>query len=214
MAGSFDVAVLGSGFAARSRRSCSGRWAARSCSSKRDAPALRDRRVVLSAREPPPRRTLPPLRARRRRGARLVGKLAAAASRYRVRLKRGSPSTATASVSPARRPLGPAAVAASPEDEVADTHWYRPDFDHFAAARPEAGAEYVDRAEVAAVSFGSGGATLATPMAGRASASPGARILVDATGPGGCPSRASVARRPRGPAGDRGPLRISRTPGG
>lgn len=22
-------------------------------------------------------------------------------------------------------------VAASPRDEIADTHWYRPDFDHF-----------------------------------------------------------------------------------
>ncbi len=79
-------------------------------------------------------------------------------------------------------------VAASPEDEVADTHWYRADFDHFLQRRAqEAGAEYVDRAEVEAVSLGGGGATLAIADArtGRRFTRR-ARLLVDATGPGGC----------------------------
>ena len=83
-------------------------------------------------------------------------------------------------------------VAASPEDEVADTHWYRPDFDHFLQRRAqEAGAEYVDRASVEAVSFGSGGATLQIldARSGRREARR-ARLIVDATGPGGCLQRA------------------------
>jgi FADH2 O2-dependent halogenase len=37
-------------------------------------------------------------------------------------------------------------VAASPRDEIADTHWYRPDFDHFLVREAEeAGAVYLDR---------------------------------------------------------------------
>ncbi|HEX5856189.1 MAG TPA: FAD-dependent oxidoreductase [Thermoanaerobaculia bacterium] len=37
-------------------------------------------------------------------------------------------------------------VAASPNDEVADTHWYRPEFDHFLQREAEeAGSRYVDR---------------------------------------------------------------------
>ena len=36
-------------------------------------------------------------------------------------------------------------VAASPHDRVADTHWYRPDFDHFLVREASAaGAEYLD----------------------------------------------------------------------
>src|SRR6266513_6159197 len=37
-------------------------------------------------------------------------------------------------------------VAASPHDEVADTHWYRADFDHFLVREAQAaGAEYLDQ---------------------------------------------------------------------
>ncbi|MGE5413986.1 MAG: FAD-dependent oxidoreductase, partial [Syntrophomonadaceae bacterium] len=44
-------------------------------------------------------------------------------------------------------------VAASPCDEVADTHWYRPDFDAFLAREAaEAGAEYADETDLAIVS--------------------------------------------------------------
>src|SRR6185295_2700854 len=40
-------------------------------------------------------------------------------------------------------------VAASPHTGIADTHWYRPDFDHFLVREAQAlGAEYVDRVTV------------------------------------------------------------------
>jgi FADH2 O2-dependent halogenase len=43
-------------------------------------------------------------------------------------------------------------VAASPDDEVADTHWYRPDFDHFLQKEAEeAGSRYVDRTTLGGV---------------------------------------------------------------
>jgi len=100
-------------------------------------------------------------------------------------------------------------VAASPEDEVADTHWYRADFDHYLQRRArEAGAEYVDRAEVETVSFGSGGATLEIldTRSGRRETRR-ARLVVDATGPGGALHRAlglgsSSARFPGLPAAE------------
>src|ERR1041385_6993676 len=44
-------------------------------------------------------------------------------------------------------------VGASPRDEVADTHWYRPDFDHFLAREAEsAGVVYLDEVELKDVS--------------------------------------------------------------
>jgi FADH2 O2-dependent halogenase len=40
-------------------------------------------------------------------------------------------------------------VAASPHDQVADTHWYRPDFDHFLVQQAQAiGVTYVDHAHI------------------------------------------------------------------
>lgn len=81
-------------------------------------------------------------------------------------------------------------VAASPSDEVADTHWYRADVDHFLQRRAqEAGAEYVDRTELEAVSFAGGAWTLETRRSGRRRTFR-ARLLVDASGPGGCLPRA------------------------
>ncbi|HEY2798638.1 MAG TPA: FAD-dependent oxidoreductase [Thermoanaerobaculia bacterium] len=83
-------------------------------------------------------------------------------------------------------------VAASPEDEVADTHWYRADFDHFLQRRAQdAGAEYVDHARVETVSVGGGDATLeiCDVRSGRRDLRR-ARLVVDATGPGGCLHRA------------------------
>lgn len=81
-------------------------------------------------------------------------------------------------------------VAASPCDEVADTHWYRPDFDRFLAEEAEAeGAAHLDRAEIRLVSSGSDGATLEAARLGRVSRIR-ARLLVDASGPGGFLHRA------------------------
>ncbi|HYX21116.1 MAG TPA: FAD-dependent oxidoreductase [Thermoanaerobaculia bacterium] len=83
-------------------------------------------------------------------------------------------------------------VAASPCDEVADTHWYRPDFDAFLAREAEtAGAAYSDQTElsVAARGGGGGGATLEARR-GNARWTLSARLVVDASGPGGFLHRA------------------------
>ncbi|HKD17139.1 MAG TPA: FAD-dependent oxidoreductase, partial [Thermoanaerobaculia bacterium] len=76
-------------------------------------------------------------------------------------------------------------VAASPCDEVADTHWYRPDFDRFLAQEArDAGADYRDHADVAVVSHGPNGFVLAVERGGSRSEIR-ARFVVDASGPGG-----------------------------
>ena len=75
-------------------------------------------------------------------------------------------------------------VAASPDDEVADTHWYRADFDRFLLDEARGlGAEYVDRTEVTALSWEGGAAALTTAREGRRGAAR-ARLLIDATGSG------------------------------
>jgi FADH2 O2-dependent halogenase len=76
-------------------------------------------------------------------------------------------------------------VAASPCDEVADTHWYRPDFDAFLVGEAQAaGAEYLDRAETTIVTHRSDGFVLAVDRSG-AHSEIRARFVVDASGPGG-----------------------------
>jgi FADH2 O2-dependent halogenase len=81
-------------------------------------------------------------------------------------------------------------VAASPNDEVADTHWYRQDFDRFLAGEAAAaGAVYLDRTELALVSQSAEGTMLETTRAGKKSALR-ARLVVDASGPGGFLHRA------------------------
>jgi FADH2 O2-dependent halogenase len=81
-------------------------------------------------------------------------------------------------------------VAASPNDEVADTHWYRPDFDRFLVGEAEAaGAVYLDRTEVAIASRGPDGIALEATRLGEKSFFR-ARLVVDASGPGGFLHRA------------------------
>src|SRR2546423_7773438 len=47
-------------------------------------------------------------------------------------------------------------VAASPRNEIADTHWYRADFDHFLVREAQSlGVEYFDQAKLGGVSIGS-----------------------------------------------------------
>jgi FADH2 O2-dependent halogenase len=76
-------------------------------------------------------------------------------------------------------------VAASPCDEVADTHWYRADFDRFLAEEAaREGADYRDRTEVENAAFRSGSAELETIRLGRRRALR-ARFVVDASGPRG-----------------------------
>jgi FADH2 O2-dependent halogenase len=80
-------------------------------------------------------------------------------------------------------------VAASPRDEIADTHWYRPDFDHFLVREAEAaGACYLDRTTIERVEERGGRMFLSGDRAGeRLSIS--ARLIVDASGPRGFLSR-------------------------
>ena len=76
-------------------------------------------------------------------------------------------------------------VAASPNDEVADTHWYRADFDHFLAREAaEAGALHLDRTHIDGLSWEGGIVALETSRAGRRRKLR-SRLLVDASGPGG-----------------------------
>jgi FADH2 O2-dependent halogenase len=82
----------------------------------------------------------------------------------------------------AERPL---LVAASPHDEVADTHWYRPDVDHFLVREAqEAGAMYLDETELEDARFGDVGGVLQGKRKGR-SLQVEARFVIDASGPRG-----------------------------
>lgn len=81
-------------------------------------------------------------------------------------------------------------VAASPHDEVADTHWYRADFDEFLVREAQAlGAEYLDETELASASPSCRRLRLEGKRDGRAVRIT-ARFTVDATGPHGFLHRA------------------------
>ncbi|MBI2948757.1 MAG: NAD(P)/FAD-dependent oxidoreductase [Verrucomicrobia bacterium] len=81
-------------------------------------------------------------------------------------------------------------IAASPRDEIADTHWYRADFDHFLARQAQAvGAEYLDEAVLHNLTFDSAGVTVNGKRSGR-ELSLRAKFLIDATGPRGFVHRA------------------------
>jgi tetracycline 7-halogenase / FADH2 O2-dependent halogenase len=81
-------------------------------------------------------------------------------------------------------------VAASPRDEIADTHWYRPEFDHFLVREARAaGVEYLDQVEIGPAQFEDRevrirGRRLDEPFQFRM------RFLIDATGPRGFLHRA------------------------
>ena len=76
-------------------------------------------------------------------------------------------------------------VAASPHDEISDTHWYRADFDHFLVREAQKlGVEYLDETVLTGSSQSSEGISLDGTRHGR-SISIAARFLVDASGPRG-----------------------------
>jgi FADH2 O2-dependent halogenase len=81
-------------------------------------------------------------------------------------------------------------VAASPHDDIADTHWYRADVDHLLVVEAQRlGIDYRDRVRIETVDFGEDGATLV----GRAADEPfrlHTRFLIDASGPRGFLHRA------------------------
>jgi tetracycline 7-halogenase / FADH2 O2-dependent halogenase len=90
----------------------------------------------------------------------------------------------------ARERERPLLVAASPHDEIADTHWYRPDVDHFLVREAEGeGATYLDETVLDGVSFGEEGGSLEGKRKGR-TVRVKARFVLDASGPRGFLHRA------------------------
>jgi FADH2 O2-dependent halogenase len=81
-------------------------------------------------------------------------------------------------------------VAASPHDELSDTHWLRSEFDQFVTQHAEtAGVEYLDETAVESIEgLGSGLATFSLRRNGTVSQVT-ARLVIDATGPRGLLSR-------------------------
>ena len=87
-------------------------------------------------------------------------------------------------------------VAASPRDEVADTHWFRADFDHYLVQEAQRiGVDYFDQTELASLDEGPDGVTLG----GQRNGEPvrfRAGFVIDATGPRGWLHRTlGLARR-------------------
>jgi FADH2 O2-dependent halogenase len=76
-------------------------------------------------------------------------------------------------------------VAASPRNEVADTHWYRPDFDHHLANEAQRlGVDYFDQTELVSFDEGPAGVTLAGQRNSELVRFR-AGFVIDATGPRG-----------------------------
>jgi len=88
-------------------------------------------------------------------------------------------------------------VAASPHDDIGDTHWYRPDFDHNLVREAEAaGAIYIDETAIDRVAIDRGRSTLEGTRLGQ-SVRISASFVVDASGPRGFLSRSlSLGDRP------------------
>lgn len=77
-------------------------------------------------------------------------------------------------------------VAASPHDGIADTHWYRPDFDHALVREAQAdGVIYLDETRVEGIQETDAAIELTGTRDGQA-VQISARFLVDASGPRGC----------------------------
>jgi FADH2 O2-dependent halogenase len=77
-------------------------------------------------------------------------------------------------------------VAASPHDRIADTHWYRPDFDHHLVRQAiELGVDYRDQTRIEGIEFDASGALICATRDG-VSLEVRVRLVVDASGPRGC----------------------------
>jgi FADH2 O2-dependent halogenase len=82
-------------------------------------------------------------------------------------------------------------VAASPSDELSDTHWLRADVDHFLLREAiDLGAEYLDEVTLERIEFEPDGASRLAGQRRAASLQVRARFVVDASGPRGFLSRA------------------------
>jgi FADH2 O2-dependent halogenase len=81
-------------------------------------------------------------------------------------------------------------VAASPRDEIADTHWYRADFDHLLVKEAQKlGVDYLDRVALRGITGIDGEPTLEGTRDGQ-ELTLRAKFIVDATGPRGFLHRA------------------------
>lgn len=76
-------------------------------------------------------------------------------------------------------------VAASPHDRIADTHWYRPDFDAYLAKKAvELGAELIEEAKFELVDIDDLWTARGESPSGKFEVA--AKFLIDASGPRGC----------------------------
>ena len=92
-------------------------------------------------------------------------------------------------------------VAASPHDEISDTHWLRSDVDTFLMREAVAlGAEYADEVQLESLDWTAAGLAVLGGRRRGAAFRVGARGVIDATGPRGFLSRA-LALQPQGFAG-------------
>ena len=77
-------------------------------------------------------------------------------------------------------------VAASPNDAIADTHWFRADFDQLLLRQAcDLGVDYVDQVAVTSMARESNGWTLGATRSAQ-EVSVHAKLIIDATGPRGC----------------------------
>jgi tetracycline 7-halogenase / FADH2 O2-dependent halogenase len=87
-------------------------------------------------------------------------------------------------------------VAASPHDDISDTHWYRPDFDHWLVQEAEReGVRYVDELALSHVRFEGGRALLEGERRDQ-SVDVRAGFVIDASGPRGFLAQALGLARP------------------
>jgi FADH2 O2-dependent halogenase len=87
-------------------------------------------------------------------------------------------------------------VAASPNDAIADTHWYRPDFDHWLVREAQReGVEYVDELTLSQVRFEGGGVVLEGERRDQ-DVDVRARFVIDASGPRGFLATALTLAQP------------------
>jgi len=88
-------------------------------------------------------------------------------------------------------------VAASPHDGIADTHWYRPAFDHFLVCEAQKlGVEFMDETRLNEARFSGEGGTLTGERAGKP-VTLRTRFVIDASGPRGFLHRAlALGERP------------------
>lgn len=81
-------------------------------------------------------------------------------------------------------------VGASPNDDIADTHWYRPDFDHYLVRQAqELGVTYLDEIQLTGATETTNGMHLAGNQQGESLEFTG-EFVIDATGPRGFLHRA------------------------